>query len=87
MKDWRNTLIGTLAGAIITFTAMFVSTTRTMVTEDQIKDLATKTEITAVQNGIQNSMSNHTRALENLADEVHNLREQVGRLEGKLDVN
>lgn len=87
MKDWRNTLIGTLMGAIITFTVMFVSTTRVMVTEDQLEDLATKLEITAVQQGIKDSMSNHTRALENLAGEVHNLREQVGRLEGKLDID
>lgn len=86
MKDWKNTLIGTLAGAVVTLTVMFVSTTRTMVTEDQLEDLATKTEISIVQESIQNSMSNHTRAIEILAKEVHNLREQVGRIEGKLEI-
>ena len=87
MKDWKNTLIGTLAGAVVTLTVMFVSTTRTMVTKDQLEDLATKTEISIVQESIQNSMSNHTRAIESLAKEVHNLREQVGRIEGKLEIN
>lgn len=85
MKDWRNTLVGTLAGALVTFAVMFVSTTRTMVTEDELQNLATKSEITIVQNGIKNSMNNHTRALEILAKEVHDLREQVGRIEGKLE--
>lgn len=87
MKDWRNTLIGTLSGAVVTLTIMFVSTTRTMVTEDALENLATKSEITIVQNSITNSMSNHTRALESLAEEVHNLREQVGRIEGKLEID
>lgn len=86
MKDWRNTLIGTLAGAIITFTVMFVSTTRTMVTDDEIANLATKTEIAVVQQGIKDSMSNHTRALEILSKEVHDLRQEVGKLEGAISV-
>jgi len=86
MKDWRNTLVGTLAGALITFAVMFVSITKGMVTEDELQNLATKSEITIVQNSIRNSMNNHTRALENLAKEVHNLREQVGKLEGQISV-
>ena len=86
MKDWRNTLIGTLGGAVVTLTVMFVSTTRIMATQDQLEELATKAEIAAVQQGIKDSMTNHTRALETLAEEVHNLREQVGRIEGKLNI-
>ena len=87
MKDWRNTLIGMFASALVTFVVMFVSITRTMVTENELQNLATKSEITIVQESIRNSMTNHTRALESLAKEVHDLREQVGRIEGKLEID
>ncbi|KKL06720.1 hypothetical protein LCGC14_2593210 [marine sediment metagenome] len=63
MKDWRNTLIGTLGGAVVTLTVMFVSTTRIMATQDQLEELATKAEIAAVQQGIKDSMTNQAKSI------------------------
>lgn len=83
MKDWRNTVIGTLAGALVTFTIMFVSTTRTMVVESQLESLAPKGEVTLIKDSITRALESHTKAIDSLAKEVHDLREQVGRLEGK----
>ncbi len=84
MKDWRNTIIGTLAGMLVTFAVMFVSTASAMVTKDEVSGMVTQTEMLVIKESLKNSMDNHTRAIENLAKEVHNLREQMGRVEGTL---
>ncbi|KKM05113.1 hypothetical protein LCGC14_1757400 [marine sediment metagenome] len=84
MKDWKNIIISTLAGALVTFTIMFVSTTRIMATQDQLKSLATNSEVALISNNITEALQNHTRAIENLATEVGNLRQQVGRVEGAI---